>query len=43
MMMHVGTNWFTSDQYKFFLKNPKKYLEEATKAFNKIMRGLEDK
>ena len=26
-----------------FLKNPKKYLEEATKAFNKIMLGLEDK
>lgn len=34
------------EQYKIsndFLKNPKKYLEEATKAFNKIMRGLEDK
>ena len=35
------------EQYRIsttdFLKNPKKYLEEATKAFNKIMRGLEDK
>ena len=26
-----------------FLKNPRKYLEEATEAFNKIMRCLEDK
>lgn len=34
------------EQYRIsadFLKNPKKYLEEATKAFNKIMRGLGDK